>query len=319
MRISDPSFNEVPERIIIKRDADYVYDRDEYDHPLVFFATNDRHAKSDKGAECPFDMTEIYFDAHNNVIDPWEADEYDHTDQVWGPRNGFIVFQVSGYVHGGIAYSLGDGSHFPDSQWDVSTLGYLYTSKEREGDQWMMVYDKDKNVRRKAESFDEYKEYLRGIAEAEVKEMNLAERGDVYGWVYERARNLLVETTDVDTGEKTSTRRREYEGDGGCWGTLTDKLDDLDFPPGVPVYLDGDVGLDDEYEEPSYIIMHDDKYLVMRDYSMGWSDAMDGVVVRHSWWDAQALAQDFVPKEAYNAYSNIIKLTEEQEKTMEVK
>lgn len=174
---SDEKFNKVQTRVIIKRDSepqDPLHDWDQvfYFHSLITreFCGNE----SDRKYLSPF--VEI-------------LDEDGYGTGHFKPRDGIVCFPVSAYIHGGIAFSLGSGSHFPDQQWDVTRgAAYMWTDKKRFEEMcckngWMTVPDENNpETRRPAKDFSEFKEYLRKIAKRELNTLQKAMDGDVWGY-----------------------------------------------------------------------------------------------------------------------------------------
>lgn len=147
-------------------------------------------------------------------------------------REDVVAFQVSAYIHSGVALSLGDGSHFPDRQWDVtSKAGCMWTDKERWEKmcrKWMHVYDEKAKTDRPAKDMKEFKEYCRTIAEGELETLQKCIDGEVFGY-----------RTEVAVPYKKVYRDGEEEkcvdwDDGGdsCWGYVVDSVNDIDFPNG---------------------------------------------------------------------------------------
>lgn len=84
-------------------------------------------------------------------------------------KKGHWIFPLEAYIHGGVHLSFGHEGNYPDRQWDVSQLGFIFVSKK----EWRLR----KSARKAAASHIEYwNDYL---------------SGNVYGWTVE----------DEETGE----------------------------------------------------------------------------------------------------------------------
>ena len=80
------------------------------------------------------------------------ADKYAYTHH---------IFNLEAYIHGGVVLALSNEGNFPDRQWDVSQLGYVFASKA----EWSTRED------------------ARKAALSLIKEWNMYLSGDVYGYV----------------------------------------------------------------------------------------------------------------------------------------
>lgn len=240
-------FETCKERVLIKHDDSYCFDRDECERPFRLWSTNTRECSSDKDAVCPVR----------------EEEREDGTYIV--NRDGFLVFKVSAYIHSGRVWALGNGGEFPDFMWDVSSMGYLYTTREL----WERCMGEGTWMRsRPGNPTMTFNEWARSVAKSEIDELNLAEFGSVYG--YETEKRVDFKRVYKD-GQEVEDHEWEAEEDS-CWGFLTDKVDDIDFPrdPGVPVFAVGDGAqhlVGEEYTIPEFVIRkkgNSDNWLYMR-------------------------------------------------------
>lgn len=234
-------FETCKERVIIRWDQSYCFDRGDCDRIFKFWATNTRECSSDTGAENPL----------------VERETEDHVYLV--EREGFVVFRVSAYIHSGRVWALGRGEGFPDFQWDVSSMGFLYTNKE------LFENLMGEGTWKNSVNGKPFMDWLREQAQLEIKEMNLAESGNVY-W-YETEKRVDFKRVYQDGHE---VEDHEWEdGEDSCGGFLTDKIDEIDFPrdPNVPVFAVGDGAthlVGDEYTIPEFIVRRESKT------SQGW-------------------------------------------------
>lgn len=123
---------------------------------------------------------------HRGCIVEIERDEYAETPDSWGDDSLFLVaghrdfwvpgpdkeeperakerykthyvFGLEAYIHGGVVLALAGEGNFPDRQWDVSRLGYVFVSKADYGD----------------------KDRAREIALSLIREWNMYLSGDVW-------------------------------------------------------------------------------------------------------------------------------------------
>ena len=101
-----------------------------------------------------------YFYVKREGFDPTEI--FDHTNNNGKMfYDGYHVFPLYAYIHGGVALSVGD-HNFPDARWDVSMKGFVLVKKTK-GWTW-----------RKDKAFK--------VAESITEEWNQYLRGDVYGY-----------------------------------------------------------------------------------------------------------------------------------------
>jgi len=73
------------------------------------------------------------------------------------------IFGLEAYIHSGVTLELSDEGNFPDRQWDVSQLGFVFAAK----DEW--------KTRRQA----------RKAAESLISTWNMYLHGDVWGFIIE--------------------------------------------------------------------------------------------------------------------------------------
>lgn len=226
-------FETCKERVLIKHDDSYCFDRDDSERPFRLWITNTREYTSDKDAVCPVR----------------EEEREDGTYLV--NKDGFLVFKVSAYIHSGRVWALGNGEGFPDFMWDVSTMGYLYTTREL----WERCMGEGTwRKSRPGNPTMTFNEWARSLAKSEIDELNLAEFGSVYG--YETEKRVDFKRVYEDGHE---VEDHEWEDGDSCGGFLTDKIDGIDFPrdPNVPVFAVGDGAthfVGDEYTIPEFIV-----------------------------------------------------------------
>lgn len=247
------------------------------------------------------------------------------------PEEDAFLFPVAAYIHGGIALSLGSGSHFPDQQWDVTRrAAWLWTDKERFcqlcGERnWMHVFDKESRTWRPAKDRDEFVQYLRKEAEVLLDEWQKWNDGEVYGYRTETSyvpyKKLYPDGTQEDAVEWE-------DGEDSCWGFITDKADDLDFPrgDGWEVFDASGAFVGDEYEIPEFVVtrmapdgvtrLYLTEYKEDKDsvYDTGWMAVKDAAITFPSWWKAQHVAQQAIDKKYYDAYKNCVEKDELKEK-----
>jgi hypothetical protein len=73
------------------------------------------------------------------------------------------VFPLEAYIHSGIVLALSGEGNFPDRQWDVSQIGFVFAAKK----EWRM----NKTAKKAVEAF--------------IEEWNLYLSGEVYGYIIE--------------------------------------------------------------------------------------------------------------------------------------
>lgn len=168
---SDERFCTVKTRVIVERDPDPQDPLHDWEQIFLLHSNSDGLCgnEDDDGYESPLEEV---------------LDEDGYGTGEFKFREGVVWFPVSAYIHSGIALSLGNGAHFPDRRWDVTTnIAYLWTDRDRFEkicckDGWMTLPDGDSG-RRPAKDFDEFREYLRRMAEGELGELQKAIDGEV--------------------------------------------------------------------------------------------------------------------------------------------
>lgn len=304
---SDPLFTKVKTRVIVKRDADpqdplHDWEQVFYMHSMITreFSGNE----SDKGYVSP--LVEI-------------EDEDGCGTGEFTFRKGVVAFPVAAYIHSGIAFSLGSGSHFPDQQWDVvKGAAYLWTDKERFEKvcaPWMTLYDEELKQRRSAKDFDEFKESLREIAAAELKTLQATMSGDVYGYVTEEREEF--KKVYPDGREETCFEYNSTED--SCWGFIQDsdsRYFDMDaeksYDDSVEWFTDEDYLVGTEYEVPEFVVTQvkgDTRfYLASYGREEAWTADRSQAMKFTSWWKVQSVAQDVIPKGEYKCDRNCVEI-----------
>lgn len=239
------------------------------------------------------------------------------------PKEDAFLFPVSAYIHSGIVLSLGSGSHFPDQQWDVTrNAAWMWTDKKRFcehcGEQnWMHVYDDKTRTWRPAKDRDEFVEYLLGEAKSLLEEWQMWNDGEVYGY---RTETSCVPYKRLYPDGHTEDEVAWEDGDYSCWGFITDKATDIDFPRdgGWEVFDATGRFVGDEYDIPEFVVtrMASDgvtrlylaEYKEDKDsvYGAEWRVAKDAAVTFSSWWEVQHVAQQVIDKKCYDAYKNCV-------------
>ena len=241
------------------------------------------------------------------------------------PKEDAFLFPVAAYIHSGVTLSLGNGSRFPDQQWDVTrNAAWLWTDKERFcelcGEQnWMHVYDKESRAWRPAKDRDEFVEYLRGEAVSLLNEWQKWNDGEVYGY---RTETSSVPYKRLYPDGHTEDEVVWDDGDDSCWGFITDKANDIDFPRGDGWEVFDATGqfTGDVYGVPEFVVTRltakDGKRIYLHrfakvagvDHAMSkeWCENIDNAMTFSSWWQVQSVAQDVIPKDEYDAYKNCV-------------
>jgi hypothetical protein len=241
------------------------------------------------------------------------------------PEEDAFIFPVAAYIHGRIALSLGNGSHFPDQQWDVSRkAAWIWTNKERFcqlcGEQnWMHVFDKESKTWRPAEDRDEFVEFLRGKAISLLNEWQKWNDGEVYGY---RTETSNVPYKRLYPDGHTEDEVAWADGEDSCWGFITNKANDIDFPRGDGWEVFDSTGqfAGDEYDIPEFVVTcqraSDGKRVYLReftktagvDHAMNkeWCENIDNAMTFSSWWQVQSVAQDVISEDEYDAYKNCV-------------
>lgn len=216
--------DDVKERVVISHEEFYHENpRSDWDHVFTMWGNHRRYDFSDKDAECPFE----------DILD---EDGYETGEQ--RVKKDTIVFAVNLYDHSGLSFSLGgDPAHgFDPGGWDTTTgAAYLYVTK----DKWNECCFKEEF------GSEEMRAHARKIAESEVDELNLMERGCWYGYRVEKRVNWEKR---YENGRTVTGCDWEYTD--SCGGFLTDNpANDVDFPHGYPVFTDCEYIVGDEYDD----------------------------------------------------------------------
>lgn len=238
------------------------------------------------------------------------------------PEEDAFIFPVAAYIHSGITLSLGNGSHFPDQQWDVTRkAAWLWTNKKRfcelcGEENWMHVYDKESRSWRPAKGRDEFVEYLRGEAISLLNEWQKWDDGEVYGY---RTEMSSVPYKRLYPDGHTEDEVDWDDGKASCWGFITGKANDIDFPrgDGWEVYDATGQFVGDEYDIPEFVVTRvapDGTKLYLTSYTKdavvgvkhAWSSCLRDALTFSSWWYVQIVAQDAIPKAEYDAYKNCV-------------
>jgi hypothetical protein len=239
-------------------------------------------------------------------------------------REGVVWFPVAAYIHSGIALSLGSGAHFPDRRWDVTTkIAYMWTDKARFEkicckDGWMTLPDGDSG-RRPAKDFDEFREYLRGMAEGELGELQKAIDGEVYGYRTEEREEYKKVYPDGREEDEV-----EYvDGDDSCWGFFQDGSGyfNLDAPKSygddVEWFSEDESVVGEKYQIPEFVVTQVPpdgirRFLIqyMKDkdgvHDAVWSTWSGHALTFSAWSEVQAVAQAVIDKGKYDAYRNCV-------------
>lgn len=238
LSIDDPSFETCKKRAIIKRDDEPPDPLHDWDQTFLLhsripreFSGNER----DKSYEKP--VEEILDE------DGFGTGEY-------RLRNDVVAFDVAAYIHSGVWLSLGSGSEFPDQRWDVTRqAAVMWTDKkrfEKMNGPWMEIWDEKAQARRPAKDMDEFREYLRGIAKAELDTLMKCRHGEAYGYVTEEAVRYKKTYEDGRVEEGVDWE----SGLDSCWGYVVEKGADIDFPKGEDWAVFDETGdfVGEEYE-----------------------------------------------------------------------
>lgn len=238
------------------------------------------------------------------------------------PEEDAFLFPVAAYIHGGIALSFGSGSHFPDQRWDVTrNAAWMWTNKERfcqlYGEQnWMHVFDKESRTWRPAKTRNEFVEYLRGEAKSLLECWQKWNDGEVYGY---RTETSCVPYKRLYPDGHTEDVVAWEDGENSCWGFITDKANDIDFPreDGWEVFDATGRFVGDEYDIPEFVVTwvspdgiryYLTQYTKSRNGAFGikFAKALDDALTFSSWWQAQLVAQVAIPEAEYDAYKNCV-------------
>lgn len=238
------------------------------------------------------------------------------------PKEDAFLFPVSAYIHGGIALSLGSGSHFPDQQWDVTrNAAWLWTDRKRFCEfcgerNWMHVYDDKTAAWRPAKDRDEFVQYLRMMAEGLLEEWQKWNDGEVYGY---RTETSCVPYKRLYPDGHTEDEVAWDDGDDSCWGFIVDRPDDIDFPrgDGWEVFDASGDFVGREYGIPEFVVTQTspdgiryylEQYMKDRDdvHGMAWTVRLDGALTFNSYGKAQSVAQDVIDKDKYDVRRHLI-------------
>lgn len=306
--VKDDDFDTCLHRVIIRQDQCPCDPLREWDHPFEMWGNHRRYDFSTKNAENPF-----------------EEDREDGDTLV--VRDGFVVFSVNLYDHSGLAFSLGGdpANGFDPGGWDTTTgAAYIYFTKE--------TYESmcGKGTWKGTED-EEFRAELEKIAEGCIEELNLVERGMVFGYEEEIGTPVgtRIERTYPDGRvDVQTTKDIEYEDGDSCWGFLTGKADEIDFPrgPDIEVFDATECFAGDEYTIPEFVIRvpnADGGYTYLTDRPViangkkipgayEWSAERSDAAVFYSWWKVQSVAQDVIPRDQYNHERNIERIDEHE-------
>ena len=308
---SDDRFCTVKTRVIVERDPDPQDPLHDWEQIFLLHSNSDRLCgnEDDDGYESPLEEV---------------LDEDGYGTGEFKFREGVVWFPVSAYIHSGIALSLGNGAHFPDRRWDVTTnIAYLWTDRDRFEkvcckDGWMTLPDGDSGGRRPAKDFDEFREYLRGMAEGELNELQKAKDGEVYGF-----RTEVRETHEKDPDDREAPTFEYTDGDDSCWGFFQDDSGFfyLDAPKSygddVEWFSEDEFIVGKEYQIPEFVVTRVSpdgtryflaQYTKDRDraYDVAWTAKLDDAIVLPSWWQVQSVAQAVIDKDKYDARKNCV-------------
>ena len=307
MSKDDESFNDVMEWAEIHHDDNGYDPFSDCEQVFELWSNIPREIGSTKGAEDPLEEIE---------------DEDGYGTGRYQPKEGYIVVPVSVMIHSGIYFSLGtvrcmfgDTPVCPGGRgWDTTPNAcFLYTYKElwermMGKDTWMKVRvhpESDDDWSRRPATQEEFEEEVERVAGYLVDELNLAEQGSVYGYTtHKRVHYTRID----DDGTKTDCWEVE-DGDDSCWGFLTDKVADIDFPRDLPVYVGSDCQWfeGDEYEVREYLVTMRDENGV-RAFLKDYKADKDGKCLSAEWrydksearkyisrWQAMAVATAVTP------------------------
>jgi hypothetical protein len=235
------------------------------------------------------------------------------------PEEDAFLFPVAAYIHGRVVLSLGSGLHFPDQQWDVvRKAAWVWTNKERFcqycGERnWMHVYDRELETWRPAKDRDEFVQYLRGEAEVLLEKWQNWNDGQVYGY---RTEVSYVPLYPDDTQEDAVDWE---DGEDSCWGFITEKATDIDFPrgDGWEVFDASGRFVGDEYDIPEFVVtqpLPDGSRCYLAQYmkdkdgvrDMTWTASLDAAMTFSSWSKVQSVAQDVIEKIMYDVEKNCV-------------
>lgn len=186
---------------------------------------------------------------------------------------------------------------------------------------WMHVYDGKTRTWRPAKSRYEFEMHMREQAERLLKKWQKWNDGDVYGY--------RTETSSVPYKRLYPDGHMEDEvswddGEDSCWGFVTDKANDIDFPrrDGWEVFDATGRFVGDKYDIPEFVVTclraSDRKRVYLHRYSKTagvdhamdkeWSEYIDNAMTFSSWWLVQNVAQYVIPKDEYDARKNCVEV-----------
>lgn len=321
MSTDDESFQNCREWVELHRDIQGYNPFEDQEQVFELWSNIPREVGSTRGAENPLE----------EVLD----DEGYGTGR-YQLREGYIVVPVSVMIHSGMYFSLGtvmcmsgDTPVRPGGRgWDTTPNAcFLYTYRElwermMGKDTWMKVRanpESDRDCTMRPGTREEFEKEVERKAGHLVDDLNLAEEGSVYGYTTHKR----VHYTRIDDDGTRTDCWEEQDGDDSCWGFLTDKVEDIDFPRELPVYADpnGDCRwfIGDEYEVPEFLVTKFDKEAGKRAFLKRYEVGSDGKCWRAewvydknaaqkfiSWWQVQNVAQLVIPKDEYDAHRNCV-------------
>ena len=234
-----------------------------------------------------------------------------------------FVFPVAAYIHGRIVLSLGNGSYFPDQEWDVTrNAAWMWTNKKRFcqlcGEQnWMHVYDRESRTWCLAKDRDEFMQYLRKEAEDLLNVWQMWNDGEVYGY---RTETSCVPYKRLYPDGHTEDEVYWEDGMDSCWGFITEKANDISFPrgDGWKVFDASGDFVGEEYEIPEFVVtrmapdgvtrLYLTEYKEDKDsvYDTAWMAVKDAAITFPSWGKAQHVARQAIDKKDYDAYKNCV-------------
>lgn len=320
---SDDLFDECEKRVVISRDPYPSNPLKEWDQVFLLHSEIPRYL-------CGNEDDEDYVDPRIEVED---EDGYG-TGEYTVPEDT-VAFNVSAYVHSGVALSMGTvmcafgdtpgpGGRGFDTTPDA---GFMWTDKERYEricctDGWMKVYDKEAKKYRPAKDMEEFVDYLQEIADRELKTFQKYLDGECYGF---KTETKIGFHKKFDDGREIDGTEWE-DGEDSCWGFYVDDVGEIEFPrgDGWEVFADDDCSrfVGDEYEIPEFVVVNDRIdgqnifYLSETHKDSGgnvvptWTTNLDDALTFSSWWRVQSAAQDVVPKGEYDARKNCVEKDE---------
>lgn len=334
LSMSDPLYNKVEEWVELHPDSDPLNPLEDWDQIFEVWSQVPRELDGTKNAEDPTEEIE---------------DEDGYGTGRYKPKDGYLIYPVSAYIHSGIYLSLGSiRCMFGDSPgpggrgWDtIPNALLMYTYKEKyesmcgEGT-WMMIrkWSEDREHKlienRPAKDWDEWYDYVESEASALVDTLNLSLEGSCYGYTTHKRVHY---TKTYDDGTTVDCWEVE-DGDDSCWGYLTDKVEDIDFPKDLPVFADkGCHWLQGkEYEIPEWVIVDqpegENRPAYLQSYKCkapsgelertDWVYDFRSAQVFRSWWQAQSVAQTVIGKDRYDHKRNLLDLDELEKATQSV-